>query len=198
MNKGFTLLELLIVIGILAILATTTILVLNPAELLRQARDSQRVTDLATLNSALGFYVVNVAALNLGNPALCYVHADEVFFPTAVPAAVLALGPTGCGGRHGAKTNTVSISQSPEGGGWIPVNFGAISGGSPLAVLPIDPSNTATLFYSYSTSGNVTATFELNAVFESIKYLETLDLDGRDGGNNPGVYEIGTEPGLDI
>ncbi len=185
-QKGFTLLELLIVIGILAILATTTILVLNPAELLRQARDSQRVTDLATLNSALGFYVVNVAALNLGNPALCYVHNAG------------AAGPTGCGGRHGAKTNTVSISQSPEGGGWIPVNFGAISGGSPLAVLPIDPSNTATLFYSYSTSGNVTATFELNAVFESIKYLETLDLDGRDGGNNPGVYEIGTEPGLDI
>lgn len=39
-RKGFTLIELLIVIGILAVLATAVIMVLNPAELLKQARDS--------------------------------------------------------------------------------------------------------------------------------------------------------------
>ena len=62
MKKGFTLLELLIVIAILAILATATILVLNPAELLKQARDSQRVTDIANLNSALSLYVTAVSS----------------------------------------------------------------------------------------------------------------------------------------
>ena len=34
MKKGFTLIELVIVIGILAILATVVVLVLNPAQLL--------------------------------------------------------------------------------------------------------------------------------------------------------------------
>ncbi|KKU14411.1 MAG: hypothetical protein UX23_C0018G0001, partial [Parcubacteria group bacterium GW2011_GWB1_45_9] len=54
MKKGFTLIELLIVIGLLAILSTVAVLVINPAELLRQARDSQRVSDLGTVHSALG------------------------------------------------------------------------------------------------------------------------------------------------
>jgi len=44
-KKGFTLLELLIVIGILAILSTTVVLVINPAELLKKARDSQRISE---------------------------------------------------------------------------------------------------------------------------------------------------------
>jgi prepilin-type N-terminal cleavage/methylation domain-containing protein len=41
--KGFTLIELLIVIAILAILATAVVLVLNPAQILAQARDAQRI-----------------------------------------------------------------------------------------------------------------------------------------------------------
>ncbi|MDD4931154.1 MAG: prepilin-type N-terminal cleavage/methylation domain-containing protein, partial [Candidatus Colwellbacteria bacterium] len=44
--KSFTLVELLIVIAILAVLAAAVVVVLNPAELLAQARDSQRSTDL--------------------------------------------------------------------------------------------------------------------------------------------------------
>ncbi len=52
-GKGFTLIELLIVIGILAILATVVILVINPTELIKQARDSNRLSDLGILNKAL-------------------------------------------------------------------------------------------------------------------------------------------------
>ena len=47
-KKGFTLIELLIVIAIIAILAVVVVLVLNPAELLRQSRDSQRLSDIST------------------------------------------------------------------------------------------------------------------------------------------------------
>ncbi|PIR05131.1 MAG: hypothetical protein COV57_00605, partial [Candidatus Liptonbacteria bacterium CG11_big_fil_rev_8_21_14_0_20_35_14] len=64
-KKGFTLMELLIVIGILAILATAATLVLNPAELLRQSRDSTRIADLSTLNNALSLYVTNVTSPDL-------------------------------------------------------------------------------------------------------------------------------------
>ena len=53
-KKGFTLIEFLVVIAIIAILAVVVVLTLNPAELLRQARDSNRVSDFATFKSAIG------------------------------------------------------------------------------------------------------------------------------------------------
>ena len=53
MHKGFTLIELLIVIAILAILATTVVLVLNPAQILAETRDGQRLNDMGTLQSAI-------------------------------------------------------------------------------------------------------------------------------------------------
>ncbi len=59
-QKGFTLIELLVVIAIIAILAVVVILTLNPAELLRQSRDSNRVSDFATLKSAIGLYSEDV------------------------------------------------------------------------------------------------------------------------------------------
>lgn len=55
-NKGFTLLELLIVIGILAVLATITVLVINPNEMLKKSRTSQRLTELKTIEKALQQY----------------------------------------------------------------------------------------------------------------------------------------------
>ncbi len=59
-SRGFTLLELLIVIAIIAILSAILIFVLNPAETLRQTRDSQRLNDLKTLNNAIAFYITTV------------------------------------------------------------------------------------------------------------------------------------------
>ena len=60
MKKGFTLIELLIVIAILAILATTIAVVMNPAQMLKEARDSQRMSDLKSIQSALALYLVSV------------------------------------------------------------------------------------------------------------------------------------------
>ena len=56
-KRGFTLLELLIVIAIIAVLSAILIFVLNPAETLRKGRDSERISDLATINRALAFYI---------------------------------------------------------------------------------------------------------------------------------------------
>ena len=55
-DSSFTLIELLIVIGILAVLATVAVVTLNPLELIKQSRDSNRMADLATLNKALAVY----------------------------------------------------------------------------------------------------------------------------------------------
>lgn len=179
--------ELLIVIGILAVLATAATLVLNPAELLRQSRDSTRISDLSTLNNALALYVTNVSSPDLDGSTsscttLCYTHAS--------PSA-------NCGGRHSGKTTTTDATREVDSNGWIPVDFTGIPGGAPLSVLPIDPTNSATYFYSYACN-NTAITYELNAVFESTKYLTTEDYDGEDGGDVAGAYEVGSEPGLDI
>ncbi len=52
-SRGFTLLELLIVIGILATLAVVAIMTINPGDLLKRGRDTTRLSDLATLHRAI-------------------------------------------------------------------------------------------------------------------------------------------------
>ena len=51
--SGFTLIELLIVIGILAILATVVLLVINPAQMIKQSRDGNRLAEINQINKAL-------------------------------------------------------------------------------------------------------------------------------------------------
>ncbi len=58
MKKGFTLIEILIVIGIIALLAAGIIIALNPGRQFAQARNTQRYTDL---NSILKAVLQNIA-----------------------------------------------------------------------------------------------------------------------------------------
>lgn len=52
--QGFTLLELLVVIGIIAILAGVVIVALNPGRQFAQARDAQRWSHVNTILNAIG------------------------------------------------------------------------------------------------------------------------------------------------
>lgn len=180
MKKGFTLLELLIVIGILAILATAATLVLNPAELLKQARDTQRIADLNALKAAIALHLTTGTTpdTNVGGSgaaARCMVGTTSPF--TAA-----------------CSNNTVRLVN---GTGWVNVNIADVSGGAPLSVLPQDPTNSATYFYAYA-GEDVNLTFEINARLESQKYRDKMINDGGSANTcttfqeNTCWYETGT------
>ena len=196
LKKGFTLIELIIVIGIIALLATTVILVINPVNIFKEARDSQRIADLGQINSAIGLYLATASDIDLdgsgtnecsGTNADCWVHDGGDIA-------------SGCGGRHGTKTAVSSASVAVNGTGWIPVDLTKTSGGSPLAAFPKDPKKSTTLFYSYACDSAAT-TVELNADMESDRYGGATSADNvekADGGNSDTLFEVGNAPGLGL
>lgn len=53
-NKGFTLIEILVVVGIIAVLATIVIIAINPAKQFAQARNTQRTSNVNAILNAIG------------------------------------------------------------------------------------------------------------------------------------------------
>lgn len=180
LSKGFTLIELLIVIGILGILAAAVVIVLNPAELLAQARDASRIADMSSVNSAIAFYLSDVTSPTIGAGPFSTVNAT-------------------CG----FGTCTVRVDYSINGTGWVAVDLSQISGGSPIPNLPRDPTSSAAYQYAYK-GDSANKTFELNARLESQKQRSKMTTDGGDDSactswtGEDCYYEIGSDPGLNL
>lgn len=171
-KKGFTLIELLIVIAVLAILTTVVVVVLNPAQMLAEARDAQRLSDFSSLQSSVSLYLV------------------------AAPSPAMAAGPfctkdlATCAFTGG----TLRDAYSTGGSGWVAINLSSIPSGSPLAILPKDPVNSSTFQYAYKADATL-LTYEIDAKLESTKYAPKM-LNINDGGNSDLFYEVGTNLAL--
>lgn len=85
-NKGFTLIEILVVIGIIAILAAIVIIAINPARQFAQARDTQRTSNVNSLLNAIGQRTADNKGVFEGT-------LNSVVCPT-LPATLTAIGTT--------------------------------------------------------------------------------------------------------
>lgn len=215
-KKGFTLLELLIVITILSILTLVVVLFINPVELLKKSRDVQRMSDLATMKTAIVLYLQDRSTNSLGGSSYCgtgtlsdttlAATSPHISIADTTPAtgATFTTGGTtaACNTAGGYNATTTADLYKNNGQGWIPyMDFSTFTGGAPIEKLPVDPTNTATagtcgvnsLYYRYGCKTN--NTFELDATLESDTYklAGTDSKVEKDGGNSEMRFEVGTD-----
>lgn len=208
-RRGFALIDVAVVTGVVALLGATAAFVLNPADLLKESRDVERISALGKMNAAMGLLFATsdwrpargVCAesaatstsplgealwkgLDMSVPVpRCYQHA---------PSSVAR-----CEERYEAPiSGAVSASRKNDGSGWVPMNLSRAAGGTLLAEWPIDPKEDGMNFYSFVCRKNGDSVkWEFAAHMESARYAAggPDDVESTDGGNRPGLLEVGTD-----
>ncbi len=196
MRKAFTLIELLVVIAIIAVLAVVVVLTLNPGQLILQSRDSTRLSDLASLQSAISLYQTDAAingSVRLGSSSVIYVSIPDPAATTTLGTTCSTMGLPALPNGYTYHCAASSTFRKVDGTGWIPVNLSSITSGAPLGQLPIDPTNASSSrsYLTYTTNGTQ---YELTSQIESTKYKlgGSNDTASSDGGTQASLYEKGT------
>lgn len=174
-QKGFTLVELLVVVAIIAILALVVMLALNPVEMQRRSRDSRRLSDLGTVRRALDLALVDGASLK-GTSTSHYTKT------TAVSGALDASSLDNLVGVDISKY-LATIPQDPQ--------YKAVAETIKVTAGVCGTTSTTTqarsaMVYTFTSDGD---TYELNAYLESD---DNCAATGEDGGNDATKHEIGT------
>jgi prepilin-type N-terminal cleavage/methylation domain-containing protein len=181
MKTGFTLIELLLVIGIVSILSVVVVLVINPANILKELRDSQRLSDLSTLTRALS--IAETESSLAGTSMTIYNSlVDTTATTTAGTSCAYATAIPSGYSYHCAASSTLT---KVDGTGWLPANFTGLTLKPPLARLPVDPLNTSSSYYSFAL---VDGDWTIYAGLESLKYQDKAQTDG---GVSSCIYEQG-------
>lgn len=206
-TKGFTLIELIITVSILAVLIAAIVVALNPAEQLKRSRDAKRVADLDAMKTAINLYLAQATTtINLSGDTTannrCSGGAGVATIFANTGAASSSLNSNGLIAPMSVFVTstaqavaTSSAAQVDRASTWMPAVLGQTPGGAPLAQLPLDPTNgtgaNANFYYAYACK--TTNAYEFTARLESTYFTNDLDLDGTDGGNSSSTYEVGTD-----
>lgn len=191
-KKGFTLLKLLALIAILATAVVIAVFAFEPGELFRQSRDRQRISDLATMKIAIGFYIVSTSSPVIGTNPTAGCHDQPTKYTYSHVPNVAAPG-------NGTYSN--NTGSEVDGSGWIPVKLNTLSHGSPISAWPRDPnpsiSSAGNFYYAYLCKKS-DLSFTVFANMESDFYSNggKGDVESTDGGVIPDLYEVGTVFGL--
>ena len=129
-NKGFTLVELLVVIGIISALTAVVFVALDPAKRFKDARNARRTTDSDTILAAVHQFIVDTGGS----------------LPAGVGSSASQIGTCGSGGATlctGATSACLDLATVMSGNKYLKTN-------------PIDPSvgSAATTGYSVSKDSN--------------------------------------------
>ena len=129
-EKGFTLLEILLVIAAIGILAAIVIVAINPTQQLGKARNAERSSEINTISNAIYQYFI-----------------DEAAFPTSVNEALaltnLPIANTKLTNGDGEGFNACGITVTDDTGPG--QNYVYLSELVPtyIGAIPVDPSNPA-------------------------------------------------------
>ncbi len=171
-NKGFTLIELVIVIAIIAVLGTAVFLNIRPGEILANSRNATRKSDVQNLVNAINKGLVSGdIALISSNGWKSSADASASFVVTGtgfVPFnQVIANG-----------TAKLDLNKLPSD----PLNGNAIAN---IGDVVQKVAGTATYKVAYCSDGK---DFEVEVYLENDTKNEMIN----DGGNNPTAYEVGS------
>ena len=186
--SAFTLVELLIVIAILAILAAAVVIIINPAEMVAEARDTERISGIKSVKDSIDLFIIDNPSASLGTAQVVSISIPDASSSACLNVTGLPSLPAGWSYRCVTAANL----RNTNGTGWIPLDFSTIKGGSPIPYLPIDPTNdtSSSKYYSYISGGS---SYELAALMESEKQAKAA---AKDGGTDSGRIETGTDMSL--
>lgn len=171
-NKGFTLIELVVVIAIIGILGGAVFMSIKPGELLENSRDTTRKSDVRNLSQAISKALAN----------------QEI-----------TLEAVNNGGSLDTQYSSLSGNSKVDGTGYVKFNTNPASGVTKIDLnkLPLDPSN-SNVITGAKTSGDTAKhkivycsngfDFEINVSLENDNKNEMVN----DGGDNNSALEIGT------
>jgi type IV pilus assembly protein PilA len=140
-SKGFTLIEILIVIGIIAVLAGIVLIAVNPARQFAQTRDAQRASNLNAILSAIGQRIADHQGIFNGTTTIGGFTGTCGILPTSTPLEITS-----------AQASSPTAPNSPQLGCLVP---------GYIPALPFDPSagdatNTAYKIIQDANTGRIT------------------------------------------